>query len=697
MQDLIFNKCKSISVLLSSGKDKEARNELILLLDHLRKHHVKYNEIINNIIRQTGLYPYMDDDDLIWQDQLLLELFTQDVGGNKNVVLHREQSKVLSQLLSGDNLAISAPTSFGKSFIIDAFIKTKNPDNVVIIVPTIALTDETRRRLCKKFSRDYNIITTPDAALADRNILIFPQERALLYLEKLNEIDLLVIDEFYKASPNFDKERAHVLIKAILTLGRKAKQRYYLAPNIKTLPENPLTEGMKFMEIDFNTVYTKIHNRYVPRMSDAEKYDIIQDVLLPDHSKTLIYAGTYRNIGIISDFIIQNVRPKRNQLLNSFSSWIKENYSEDYMLSELVKRETGIHNGQLHRSLSQLQIKLFEEEAGLRNIISTSSIIEGVNTSAENVIIWSNKNGKPIINNFTYKNIVGRGGRMFKHFVGNVYLLDAMPSDESTQLDLFVDDSELFNLTEEALSEQPESLKSSKIDEYRDEMREIVGDNSYDRLLQEGQLLQSDSNLVKKIAIDIRRSPNSWQSLKMLNSPDSSTWDRAIYSALPYCGSMNTKHSVFVEFVKIIANNWQEGLPNIIKEVKHIDLNVNSYFDLEKNATYKLSTSLATINSLIKSMYPQMGIDVSPFISKLSSAFLPTVVYHLEEYGLPRSLAKKIQRAGIYNFEDDNLTIRAALDSLIAIGGDNLKQRIPGLHEFEHYIIDFFFDGILDT
>lgn len=45
----------------------------------------------------------------------------------------------------------------------------------------------------------------------------------------------------------------------------------------------------------------------------------------------------------------------------------------------------------MHRSLSQIQVKLFEYTEGLDTIISTSSIIEGVNTQAEQVIVWSNK------------------------------------------------------------------------------------------------------------------------------------------------------------------------------------------------------------------------------------------------------------------------------------------------------------------
>jgi len=52
-----------------------------------------------------------------------------------------------------------------------------------------------------------------------------------------------------------------------------------------------------------------------------------------------------------------------------------------------VKKGFGIHNGRLHRSLGQIQVELFEEESGLDNIVSTSSIMEGINISAENVII----------------------------------------------------------------------------------------------------------------------------------------------------------------------------------------------------------------------------------------------------------------------------------------------------------------------
>ncbi len=95
-------------------------------------------------------------------------------------------------------------------------------------------------------------------------------------------------------------------------------------------------------------------------------------------------------------------------------------------LPQLILKGIGIHNGRLHRSITQYQVILFDDEkSGLDSIISTSSLIEGVNTSAKNVIIWSIKSGQGN-NNLTplsYKNIKGRAGRMFKHFIGNVYEL----------------------------------------------------------------------------------------------------------------------------------------------------------------------------------------------------------------------------------------------------------------------------------
>ncbi|HAT7717443.1 TPA: hypothetical protein JAX35_003867, partial [Enterobacter hormaechei subsp. steigerwaltii] len=187
----VFSKCKEINDLINSDKEDEARNSLILLLDYHKKHKIHYTPLVNHLIRCTGLYPYIQAETADWNERLIYDLFKVDVGLNTPITLHREQSLILKRLLNGESLAVSAPTSFGKSFIIDAFISLNKPTNVLIIVPTISLTDETRRRLHKKFAAEYKIITTADVSISQKNIFIFPQERAISYLDKINELDLL--------------------------------------------------------------------------------------------------------------------------------------------------------------------------------------------------------------------------------------------------------------------------------------------------------------------------------------------------------------------------------------------------------------------------------------------------------------------------------------------------------------------------
>ncbi len=691
----IFNTCQEINEFIVNQQEAPARNLLIRLLDYLNSHNIPYTPLINHLIRETGLYPYLQSETSSWQDRFIYQAFKVDAGGMNQVTLHREQSALLKSLLAGENIAVSAPTSFGKSFVIDAFISIKKPKNIVLIVPTIALTDETRRRLYKKFSTEYKIITTPDVELASKNILIFPQERAVSYINKLESIDILIIDEFYKAGVSFDKERAPVLLKAILELGKKAKQRYFLAPNISDLNNSPFTEGMKFEKIDFNTVFSEIHKDYLNANPNNKSFkkDRLLSILNQKRTKTLIYAGTYSNIDKIIS-ILQDALPNRkNELLEFFSDWLKNNYGETYVLSDLVCRGIGIHNGRLHRSLSQLQVRLFEEPMGLYNIVSTSSIIEGVNTSAENVIIWANKNGKPNLNDFTYKNIVGRGGRMFRHFIGKIYLFEAPPEEKPAQLKLEFTDELLNSLDTNKFKDELTREQIIKIIAFNDEMDKILGDGVYKTIINDSAIQTCNGNSLRDIAIDMTQNPTQWNGLGYLNSNNPQQWGTTLFKVLKYLGgSAGATHTDLVAYIKAISNNWNKSIPEIINQLRNNGITIEKFFELERVVSFNLSTLLGDINAIQKHILKNY-IDISPFISKISHAFLPKLVYELEEYGLPRMLSKKINKTGLINLEQQNIAINDIISKFTDIGKQELINRLD-LHPFELYILDYFYDGI---
>lgn len=690
----IFDTCHEINSLLSMGNEIAARNLLIQLLADLDRTKIDYPQVVNQMIRATGLFPYLQLANASWDQKFVYHAFEVDVG-RRVATLHREQSSVLSKLLDGKSIAVSAPTSFGKSFIIDAFIASKRPDNVVIIVPTIALMDETRRRLFKKFSDQYTIVTAPDTRLGPKNILIFPQERAFGYLSALEVIDLLVVDEFYKASLAHDRDRAPSLIKAILKLSQKAKQRYYLAPNIKKLNDNAFTRDMEFLELlDFNTVYLDIKELYKDiDGNETLKGDKLIELISPGDQKSLIYAGTYAEITKIAKRVIAEMPSVDRIYTSAFSKWLRQNYQSDWVLADLAERAIGVHNGSMHRCLSQLQIRLFEYSDGFDSIVSTSSIIEGVNTSAQNVIVWKSKLGSTNLKDFTYKNIIGRGGRMFKYFVGNIYLLDTPPKSEYAQLEIEFPEKILGTLDENQDSESLTDRQVERIIEYRTQMSAIVGSDNFERIRKENLLQDSDAEFLLRLATDMKNSPDEWRGFGYLNSNVPDQWDAMIYKILRLKpGNWDTQFSKIVAATKAISYNWHRDLPSVLSSLKNDGIDIDEFFKLERTITFKLSALLSDANELHK-MIVNSSVDISAFIGRMSRAFLPSAVYHLEEYGLPRMISKKIHASGLIDFLAPDMDLKAALERFNYLGLETVLAT-RSLGPFDRYVVKFFFDGI---
>lgn len=697
----IFDTCQIINDYLLADNEVMARNELINLLDYHDKEAIEYSPLVNHLIRETGLYPYIKPNNATWQDRFAYEAFKVDIGG-KSATLHREQSALLKRLINKESIAISAPTSFGKSFVIDAFIAINKPNNVVIIVPTIALADETRRRLYKKFANFYKIITTTEVDLGDKNIFIFPQERAMNYINKIDSIDILIVDEFYKASALYDKSRSPTLLKAIIKLGAKAKQRYFLAPNITSLSDNVFTQGMAFEDkLDFNTVYLQKFELYKEIGNDEIlKGQALIKILDETQTKSLIYAAIYPQIEKVSNLLNENRPISNRSLLINFSNWLTLNYDANWKLTNLIKRGVGIHNGQLHRSISQIQVKLFEEKEGIDNLISTSSIIEGVNTSAENVIIWRNRRSgsNSRLDTFTYKNIIGRGGRMFKYFIGKIYLLEPPPLDDTTQLDIDFPDEILGDIDEVTYKSSLNSEQVKKIIAFKKEMHDLLGKDSYTRLVEENIFQTSDSDFIKEIAKNMVSKPEEWNGLGFLNSDNPAAWERFLYK-ITYLqpgewgdGAYKVQHDKFIAFVKVLSRNWELTIPELLNALDEEDIDIDQFFKLERNATFKLSALMNDINILQKEIL-NTGVDISPFVSKVSHAFLPSVVYQLEEYGLPRMISRKLHKNRIMDFLNPELTIHEAIKKFAEIGLRKLNT-VEFLDEFDKYILGYFYDGI---
>lgn len=690
----IFEECAQINALIENSNKAEARSMVVNLLDKLRRDGNEYTPLINHVIREVGLFPYIDPKTALWEDQVVVEAFKANVGDETPVTLHSAQSHVLKRLLLGDNIAVSAPTSFGKSFIVEAFIAIRQPENVVMIVPTIALADETRRRIEHKFSHKYKIITTTDATITERNIFIFPQERSFAYLDKLEKIDMLIVDEFYKASSMFDDDRSSSLLSAIIELGRISRQKYYLAPNIHKIADNVFTQGMQFMRLtDFKTVITKAAKIYEKRRSDENvdefKKNNLVNILQNNTAKTLVYAGSYNNINKVSTILADNLPYKETSLLRDFNDWLKVNYGDSFSLCQLSERGIGIHNGKMHRSLSQIQVKLFECTEGLDTIISTSSIIEGVNTQAEQVIVWSNKNGLHKFDYFTYRNIIGRAGRMFKYFVGKVYLLEEPPVQENTTLTIDFPDEVAESLDSEDPGIEINQEQNNHIKEYEEFMMNALGAENFRQIRKLSIFKSCDPRILKSLIEKLKANPNWPRGYAALAATNTYNWREPVLDVVSLLGD-NMARLIKIAIWKM-PDNWTRSIAEVYSELS--DISYEDLFSAERYLSYNLCSTLSVINILKKSFDPTSP-DISLFIGRAANAFLPKLVYQLEEYGLPRMISRKIQNSGLINLEDDSVEISEIIKQFSNIGREKVIQGLNNLLPFDKFIINYFYDGI---
>jgi hypothetical protein len=328
-------------------------------------------------------------------------------------------------------------------------------------------------------------------------------------------------------------------------------------------------------------------------------------------------------------------------------------------------------------------------------MVSTSSIIEGVNTSAENVILWSNRNGNAKINDFTYRNIIGRGGRMLRHFIGKIFVLEAPPAPTVTQLLLEFPD-ELVGVVDEAVyGIELTEAQNRLLHAYEEEMRGLVGPATQAALKGDIALQSSDSSALISIVRDIVQNRTSWNGLEHLNSNNPAHWDRLLYRILNLRpGYWEVRYQSFVEFIKILSNNWSYTIPRLLSELNVHDIGINEFFLLERNTTFKLATLLGDVQEVYNRLNPHRIVDLSPAIARLSCAFLPPLVFVLEEYGLPRSISRKIHASGVINLEEVSMEIHDLLDKFRGFGLKKIISEVGTLDEFDAYILGYFFEGI---
>lgn len=419
------------TIVNRSNSEWEGRDLVIRALDRFSLFDSVEQSLLLNMVRAVGLFPYITPhlSNMALSDRLAYEAHRVE-GVEQGMVFHHLQAHVFSLIMQSRNVVLSASTSVGKSLVIDAVLAQRRFKKVVVIVPTIALIDETRRRLVKRF-KDFNLITHPsqEAVPDTTNVYLLTQER-VIQRPDLADVEFFVLDEFYKIDLANDKDestRAVDLSLAFHKLAKTGAQFYMLGPHIQKISG---LDGYEyhFIPSDYSTVAVDIQNFNLGMRSEERKEKLLELVKTLD-SPTLIYCQAPPSANRVAEYLIKEAGLTPVVETQEIAAWISKHYHPEWNVAKAISLGIGIHHGGVPRALQQYIVKLFNEGV-IKRIICTSTMIEGVNTSAENVIIYDRRLNTSTFDYFTYKNISGRAGRMNKYFIGKVFMLEAPPLEQ---------------------------------------------------------------------------------------------------------------------------------------------------------------------------------------------------------------------------------------------------------------------------
>lgn len=532
---------------------------------------------------------------------------------DKTVVLNRYQMEILN-ILNDHNLFLSAPTSFGKTFLMLEFIMRNKEklNNIIFIIPTLALMNELLKKIYNLFGETYNICINSSERIDDKNIFVFVPERSdKEFLEKTSElkIDFLIFDEIYKLQASTSNEirtddRLIYMNKVYLDLIEKAEKIALLGPYI-----NSVSFGRTKLDIvKYYTNFLPVYNQMIVLQNNESWLDHIK------MEKQLIYFSSpgsiYKNI----EAILRKV-PEDNVFIQKYDKEIKyleKMVSPDWYVVALLKRGIGIHHGKTPMYLR----KFYENEYNKNNIrilLCTNTLMEGINTPTNSLIVVDDPKSA-----FKLNNLIGRVGRLN---LANPTIGEIIISNEEIVSNI-TDTSGWFDLNilaeDDEITSEDEIIYLSKT--YSDEKKQS-------KLEEKIESLKSNGVSLDDITSRNLQFEKSYKYIK----------DR-LYEELK-------KGSQFIDFVKVGIELFKPGPAYCFKTEKYVGLNYErsylpykyyivdlllgkSYKEIVDffNKNYNLNSNKENINVFIDSLY-----ELNNFIKFKFSKFVNYIELYNDE------------------------------------------------------------------
>ena len=456
-------------------------------------------------------------------DEILTSLNQKkyDISIEKNkFILTKFQMDIWNSMDNDKLIGISAPTSAGKSFTILLKLleqlKRKHFD-IIYIVPTLSLLNQVTEdfsKYIKKFKiKNCAINSTYNERDCNNknNIFVLTQEKAIsIFSDKNNKFQkdtVLVVDEIQNIERIISDtdERSKILYDTLneLRYKKNIKQIILSGPRINNVDKiasaifgqqakNISSNDSPVLNLTYSILKSDNNHykfkQYCSLCNNPFTIDITHSNMIHGYGKKhytdkfLTYLNSIlKCLSGSQNIIFVPTTPtarkvacsidtsnKINKEIRELIDYYKETVNKDYSLCKALEKGLTYHHGKLPHHVRRT-IERAMQNNWITNIVCTTTLLQGINLPAQNIIIrnpnlYINKEKDKTVEltNYEMANLRGRAGRLLKDFIGRTFVLD-----ESSFM--IVDGYEESNLFDNTTKDLPNDY-GERYEKYKDDL-----------------------------------------------------------------------------------------------------------------------------------------------------------------------------------------------------------------------------------
>lgn len=440
-----IEKALSVSVLFSNQKDRTL-NKIgykIALLYAINKQDFKplYDICINtgitpvvDLLKRIGVNNKTNNEDGFYQT--IIESFIDKFRvGN---VVQTEQQLNLNEFhieKLDSTTTIVAPTSYGKSELIISTIEQAIGKKICVLVPSKSLLSQTKKRILESNSKWVKkIITHPEMNIGDisASVYVLTQERLSRIINKNKEfyLDIVFIDEAHNILEKGSRSTLLASTLRVLHYRNKSTAFKFLTPFLEA-PQNinlrDVALSTYFFKID---EYVKSENIYITDYRNGKKRFDLYDPLMNEFfecnyshdnyidyihhhasNKNAIYFNRPKHIQIFSKILANTLPIVSSKVIDAAINEISRFSDESYLLIDCLKKGVVYHHGSMPEAIRQYVEYIYRECSEVKYIITSSTLLEGVNLPVEKMFLLDIRKGLGHLRHSQFRNLIGRVNR----------------------------------------------------------------------------------------------------------------------------------------------------------------------------------------------------------------------------------------------------------------------------------------------